>query len=84
MKQNHMIGITPAYDDPNYEKIRQLGVKWVREGFAFPFSEEGEGKVSEAFLRSEEKVMTFIREGFGVLASFPGPGSMRYVPAAGT
>ena len=83
MKQDHMIGITPAYDGPNYEMIRQLGVKWVREGFAFPFSEEGAGKVSKAFLCSEEKVMTFIREGFGVLASFPGPGSMRYVPSAG-
>ena len=56
MKQDHMIGITPAYDGPNYEKIRQLGVKWVREGFAFPFSEEGAGKVSKAFLRSEDRI----------------------------
>ena len=83
MKQNHMIGITPAHDDPNFEMIRALGVKWVRQGYEFPFGEEGAGKVSEAFLSSEKLVHRFLDEGFSVLASFPGPGSMRYMPDAG-
>ena len=41
------------------------------------------GTLSDEFKRSEELVETFLDEGFQVLASFPGPGSMRYVPSAG-
>ena len=83
MKTNHMIGITPAHDAPRFDMLRDLGVQWVRQGYVFPFAERGSERPSDAFLRSEEQVETYLREGFQVLASFPGPGSMRYAPEAG-
>ena len=83
MKTNHMIGITPAHDAPRFDLLRDLGVRWVRQGYVFPFAERGSERPSEAFLRSEEQVETYLREGFQVLASFPGPGSMRYAPEEG-
>ncbi len=83
MKTNHMIGITPAHDAPRFDLLRDLGVQWVRQGYVFPFAERGSERPSEAFLRSEEQVETYLREGFQVLASFPGPGSMRYAPEEG-
>ena len=83
MKTNHMIGITPAHDAPRFDLLRDLGVQWVRQGYVFPFAERGSERPSDAFLRSEEQVETYLREGFQVLASFPGPGSMRYAPEEG-
>lgn len=83
MKQNHMVGITPAHDNPNFELMRDLGVKWVRQGYTFPFADRIGGKLSEEFVRSEALVEQFLSEGFSVLASYPGPGSMRYMPEAG-
>lgn len=48
-----------------------------------PLQSAGAKGPSDAFLRSEEQVETYLREGFQVLASFPGPGSMRYAPEEG-
>ena len=78
-----MIGITPAHDAPRFDLLRELGVKWVRQGYVFPFEDCVGGALSEAFLRSEAQVEKYLAEGFQVLASFPGPGSMRYAPEAG-
>lgn len=36
MLKNHMVGITPAFDGPNYELMRQAGFEWVRQGYSFP------------------------------------------------
>lgn len=83
MRENHMIGITPAHDAPRFDLLRELGVKWVRQGYVFPFEDCVGGALSEAFLRSEAQVEKYLAEGFQVLASFPGPGSMRYAPEAG-
>ena len=83
MRENHIVGITPAHDSPNYALMRDMGVSWVRQPYVFPFADKTFGKLSDAFLRSEEKVEAFLSEGFSVLASFPGPGSMRYMPDAG-
>lgn len=71
MKTNHMIGITPAHDAPRFDMLRDLGVQWVRQGYVFPFAERGSERPSDAFLRSEEQVETYLREGFQVLASLP-------------
>jgi hypothetical protein len=83
MLKNHMVGLTPAFDNPNFKLMRDAGFEWVRQGYAFPFEDRIGGKLSEGFLRSEKLVDRFLNEGFHVLASFPGPGSMRYVPEAG-
>lgn len=83
MKTNHMIGITPAHDQPRFDRLHDLGIQWVREGYTFPFAERIGGPLSDAFLRSEEQIERYLSEGFQVLASFPGPGSMRYSAEAG-
>jgi len=80
MKQNHMIGITPAHNDPDFALMREMGVKWVREGYPFPFSDE-KGTLSKAFLNADKKIEKFKSEGFEILCSFTGPGSVRYVPS---
>lgn len=82
MKQNHMIGITPAHDAPDYELMRQLGVKWMRWEYPFPFLDE-KGTISPAFIQADKAADRFRAEGFEVLALFTGPGSMRYLPEAG-
>ena len=82
MKKNHMIGITPAHDSPDYKLMRDMGVQWVRQGYPFPFADE-KGTLSDAFKRADEAIERFRSEGFQILASFPGPGSMRYIPEAG-
>jgi hypothetical protein len=82
MKQGHMIGITPAHDNPDFALMRDLGIKWVRQGYPFPFKDEN-GTLSESFKRADAQINKFISEGFGILCSFTGPGSMRYIPEAG-
>jgi len=82
MKQNHMIGITPAHDNPDFALMRELGIKWVRQGYPFPFGDE-KGTLSKSFLRADKEIEKFRAEGFEILCSFTGPGSMRYVPDAG-
>jgi hypothetical protein len=82
MKKNHMTGITPAHDNPDFSLMRELGVRWVRQGYPFPFSDE-KGTLSNRFLDADKKIERFRAEGFEILCSFTGPGSMRYVPAEG-
>ena len=53
MKQNHMIGITPAHDNPDFALMREMGVKWVRQGYPFPFSDE-KGTLSKNFLHADK------------------------------
>jgi len=77
-----MIGITPAHDAPDFALMRDMGVHWVRQGYPFPFKDE-KGTLSEGFLAADKEIDRFISEGFDVLCSFAGPGSMRYVPEAG-
>lgn len=55
----------------------------MRQGYVFPFADRIGGALSDAFLRSEEQVERYLAEGFSVLASFPGPGSMCYMPDSG-
>lgn len=83
MLKNHMVGITPAFDGPNYELMRQAGFEWVRQGYNFPFEDRIGGKLSQGFLKSDAEIDRYLAEGFGVLCNFPGPGSMRFVPAEG-
>ena len=80
MLKDHIVGLTPAFDDPNYALIRQAGFEWVREGYSFPFEDQVGGKLSQGFLRSVETIDRYLAEGLQVLASFPGPGSYRYIP----
>jgi len=80
MKQNHMIGITPAHDNPDFSLMREMGVKWVRQGYPFPFTDE-KGTMSKRFLEADKQIEKFRSEGFDILCSFTGPGSVRYVPA---
>ena len=82
MKQNHLFGITPAHNDPDFALMRELGIKWVRQGYPFPFKDE-DGALSERFLEADRQIERFRVEGFGVLCSFTGPGSMRYIPELG-
>lgn len=82
MVHNHMIGITPAHDNPDFSLMRDLGVRWVRQGYPFPFSDE-KGTLSESFLAADREIDRYIAEGFNILCSFTGPGSMRYMPEAG-
>ena len=82
MKEKHMLGITPAHSAPDFKLMRELGVKWVRQGYPFPFADET-GKLSANFLRADEQIERFRGEGFDILCSFTGPGSMRYVPSEG-
>lgn len=77
MKDNHIIGITPAIDNPDFSLMRDLGVKWVRLGLGFPYGEK-RGEYSEEFLRSLEEVKRYKKEGFEILGGSAGPGSMRY------
>ena len=69
-----MIGITPAHDAPRFDLLRELGVKWVRQGYVVPFADRVGRALSEAFLRSETQVEQTPAEGFQVLASSPGAG----------
>ena len=78
MKQGHMIGITPAHGNPDFALMRGLGVKWVRQGYPFPFKDE-RGTLSERFLAVDKEIEKFRAEGFEILCSFTGPGSVRYV-----
>ena len=82
MKENHMIGITPAHDDPDFALMRDLGIKWVRQGYPFPFADE-KGNLSEKFIAADKVIDKFLAEGFEVLSGFIGPGSMRYMPDSG-
>lgn len=82
MKQGHMIGITPAHNNPDFALMRDLGVRWVRQGYPFPFADE-KGTLSKRFLEADKQIEKFRAEGFEILCSFTGPGSMRYVPEEG-
>ena len=82
MRQGHIIGITPAHNNPDFALMRELGIKWVRQGYPFPFKDE-KGTLSESFKRADEHIQKFINEGFDILCSFTGPGSMRYISEAG-
>jgi len=82
MKKNHMTGITPAHDNPDFSLMRELGIKWVRQGYPFPFSDE-KGSLSKYFIQADKQIEKFRSEGFEILCSFTGPGSARYVPDAG-
>lgn len=77
MKNNHIIGITPAIDNPDYKLMKELGIKWVRLELGFPFGEK-RGEYSEKFLKNLEEIRKYKEEGFEVLGSSLGPGSMRY------
>lgn len=82
MKKDHMLGITPAHSSPDFSLMRGLGVKWVRQGYPFPFADE-KGTLSESFLAADRAIEKFRAEGFDILCSFTGPGSMRYVEKEG-
>ena len=82
MKKGHMIGITPAHGSPDFALMRDAGIKWVRQGYPFPFSDES-GTLSPAFIRADKEIDRFRAEGFEILCSFTGPGSMRYIPEKG-
>jgi hypothetical protein len=82
MKSNHMIGITPAHDSPNFALMRELGIKWVRQGYPFPF-QDARGTLSPDFLKADELIEQYRAEGFDILCSFTGPGSVRYIPELG-
>jgi len=82
MKTNHMLGITPAHNSPDFALMRELGIKWVRQGYPFPFADES-GTLSESFLAADREIEKFRAEGFEILCSFTGPGSMRYVASEG-
>ncbi|MCL2664549.1 MAG: hypothetical protein FWE82_02960 [Defluviitaleaceae bacterium] len=82
MLKNHMWGITPAHSDPNFALMKDMGVKWVRTGYPFPFENEN-GTVSERFKKADAVIDRYIAEGFGILCSFTGPGSVRYSAETG-
>ena len=82
MKQGHMIGITPAHNNPDFELMRNMGIRWVRQGYPFPFEDE-KGTLSKRFLAADKEIEKFRSEGFEILCSFTGPGSVRYVPGEG-
>ena len=82
MKKGHMTGITPAHNNPDFALMRELGVRWVRLAYPFPFSDE-KGTLSQGFLNADKQIEKFRSEGFEILSSFTGPGSMRYIPEAG-
>jgi hypothetical protein len=77
-----MIGITPAHDSPDFALMRELGIRWVRQGYPFPFCDE-KGTLAQNFLNADKKIEKFRSEGFEILCSFTGPGSVRYVPSEG-
>jgi len=77
MNKNHMIGLTPAHENPDYKLMRDMGVKWVRQGYPFPFADE-KGTLSEKFLQADKIIEKYRDEGFDILCGFQGPGSMRY------
>ena len=71
MKENHMIGITPAHNNPDFKLMRELGAKWVRQGYPFPFADE-KGTLSKSFLNADKQIEKFRAEGFEILCSLRG------------
>jgi len=77
MKKGHMVGISPTRNDIDFKLLRDLGVKWVRKGYPFPFADE-KGTLSKRFLDADESIERFRAEGFEILCSIPGPGVVSY------
>lgn len=76
-----MCGITPAVDWPDMELLKSLGVRWIRLGMDFPYTEE-RGKVSKKFSEYIDYLLRWRDEGFKVMVGTPGPGSYRYEEAS--
>jgi hypothetical protein len=83
MRQNHMVGITPA-GIPDYSMLKAAGIRWLRGHGGLPYEDKVGGKIRPRF---EEMVRRCEREaglGFKILASTPTPGSSRYDPQTKT
>ena len=79
MKQDHIQGIC-AIDKPDFALLRDLGVRYVRLGLAFPFDDAGRGTFSAKFENSLRNIEKYAAEGFKTMGVTPGPGSYRYDP----
>lgn len=78
MRENHMIGITPA-GEADLQLLQQGGIGWLRGGLGISWDVQP----SAAYMRQLDKVRRQREMGFQHMAATPAPGSCRYDPASG-
>lgn len=78
-KEEKILGIVYAYDcdGSDYDKVRGLGLKWIRLGICFPWKDQMHGTLCTEYLEAKEKFRHAKEHGF-VMPSTPGLGSYRY------
>ena len=83
MRENHMTGLTFFQQDPDWEKIRALGVKWTRCGVPYPWKDKVNGTYSERFLASIERLKKLKSLGYEIMVYTNSMGSLGYDKEAG-
>ena len=75
-----ILGIVYAYDcdGSDYDKVRDLGLKWIRLGICFPWKDQMYGTLCTEYLEAKEKFRQAKEHGILVMPSTPGLGSYRY------
>ncbi len=71
--EEFLIGMS-AGPQADAELMRQAGVRWVRQGFPFPFADRVGGQMTETYLKAKEAVRRWRAEGFRVMGISPLPG----------
>jgi hypothetical protein len=74
-----MIGAS-ALPSADADEMRRAGVRWLRQGFPFPFADRLGGELSENYLKAKAAAERRSAEGFSIMGMSPVLGRLRWRP----
>ena len=60
-----------CHPDPEYQKIKDANIGWIREDIPFPFDEDG--NLTESYINTKEEMSEYAKNGIKVMAITPNP-----------
>ena len=84
MKEKKILGICYAYNAKDeYDMVKGAGIKWLRLGLPFPWTDKMFGQLSERYVKSKEEIIKAHDNGMKIMNVTPGLGAHLYVEEAG-
>ncbi len=81
-----ILGIEFAYqqipgegrEEEQLEMIKALGMRWMRMGISFPWTDKMYGTLSEPYIETKRQIIRNHQHGFEIMISTPGLGAYRF------
>ena len=74
---------TSALPTADTSLMREAGIGWVRQGFAFPFADRVGGELTADYRKARAQAQAWAAAGLKVMGITPGPVGSHYEPDAG-